>query len=99
MNLILTLQETKEFLKVDYEDEDTFIQSLIEASEQYLKNATGRDFDSNNQLAKLYCRVLINDWFRDRSLTITGNALNVSDKVKYTLQSILMQLSCGVQNG
>lgn len=98
--MILTLQETKEFLKVDYEDEDIFIQSLINASEQYLQNATGKTFDSSNELAKLYCRVLVNDWFRDRSLTITGNALNVSDKVKYTLQSIFMQLSnCGVQNG
>lgn len=98
--MILTLEEAKEFLKVDYEDEDRFIQSLIGASEEYLKNATGKEFNDNNQLAKLYCRVLINEWFRDRALTVTGNGANVSDKVRYTLQSILMQLKhCGDENG
>ncbi|HCL51417.1 MAG TPA: phage gp6-like head-tail connector protein, partial [Clostridiaceae bacterium] len=42
------LEEAKDFLKVDYGDEDIFIQDLINASEQYLKNATGKTFDSTN---------------------------------------------------
>lgn len=87
--MILTLEETKEFLKVDYEDEDIFIQDLINASEQYLKNATGREFNSDNQLAKLYCRVLVNEWFKDRGLMQDGKT---SDKVRFTLTSILRQL-------
>lgn len=87
--LILKLEETKEFLKVDYEDEDIFIEGLIQASQQYLKNATGKEFDSSHTLAKLYCRVLVNEWFSDRKLM---QDQKVSDKVRFTLQSILLQL-------
>lgn len=89
---ILTLKETKEFLKVDYEDEDILIESLIEASEIYLKNATGIEFDNTNPLAKLYCRVLIYEWFRDKNLM---KEEKVSNQVKFTLQSILLQLQYG----
>lgn len=95
--MILTLQETKEFLKVDYDDEDMFLQGLIQASEQYLKNATGKTFDSTNELAKLYCKVLVNEWFKDRCLM---QDQKTSDKVRFTLQSILAQLTYGVdENG
>jgi uncharacterized phage protein (predicted DNA packaging) len=95
--MILTLEEAKDFLKVDYDDEDIFIQDLINASEQYLKNATGKTFDSTNQLAKLYCSVLVNEWFKDRGLMQDAKT---SDKVRFTLASILRQLEyCEVNEG
>lgn len=96
--MILTLEEAKRFLKVDYDDEDEYIGELINASEQYLKNATGKEFDSNNSLAKLYCKVLINEWFKDRGLIQDSKT---SDKVRFTLQSILRQLEycTGDNNG
>lgn len=87
--MILTLAETKEFLKleIDFVNEDNFIQLLISASEAFLFNATGIKFDSTNSLAKLYCLVLISDWFDDR--TIIGKA---SDKIRFTIDSISTQL-------
>ncbi|HBJ2612665.1 TPA: phage gp6-like head-tail connector protein [Clostridium botulinum] len=90
--MILTLEETKEFLKVDYEEEDNSIQDLINASEQYLKNAVGREFDSNNYLAKLYCKVLVSDWYDNREYMENNK---MSNKVRYTIQSILTQLKYG----
>lgn len=97
MPLILTLEETKGFLKVDYEDEDIFIEGLIQASQQYLKNATGKEFDTTNELAKLYCMVLVNEWFKNRDFMQEKTSDKVSDKVRFTLQSILLQLKhCGV---
>lgn len=88
--MILTLDETKEFLKVDYTDEDIFIQDLITASELYLKNATGKTYDNTNPLAKLFCKVLISDWYDNRDFMQVSK---VTAKVRYTIQSILMQLS------
>lgn len=83
------LKETKAFLKVDFDDEDILIGSLISASELYLKNATGKDFDNTNPLAVLYCKVLVYEWYKDKSLMAESK---VSEKVKFTLQSILLQL-------
>lgn len=86
---IIDLEAVKEFLRVDYEEEDALIESLIIASEMYLKNATGKEFTSKNELAVLYCKVLIGDWYNNRELMANKN---VSEKVKFTLQSILLQL-------
>lgn len=86
---IMDLDDAKAFLKVDYNDEDLTIESLIMASEMYLKNATGKEFTNKNQLAVLYCKVLINEWFSNRELM---EGKDVSEKVRFTLQSILLQL-------
>lgn len=87
--MIVTLDEAKTWLKVDYSEEDSDIQFLVDSSEVYLKNATGKDFDNTNPLAKLYCRVLISDWYENRGLMVDNKT---SDKVRFTLQSIMMQL-------
>ncbi|WP_300924838.1 head-tail connector protein [uncultured Clostridium sp.] len=86
---IIELKDAKEFLKVDYDDEDSIIEDLIIAAEIYLKSATGKDFTNENKLAVLYCKVLINEWYNNRELIYKKSE---SDKVRFTLQSILLQL-------
>lgn len=88
---ILALEPTKQFVKVDFNDDDDLIISLIEASERKLYNATGVEFDSTNPLAVLYCKVLVKDWYENRELMVDEKT---SNKVRYTLQSILLQLKC-----
>ncbi len=88
--MILTLEETKAFLKVDYDDEDENIQSLIQGVELYLKNATGKEYSSSNPLAKLFCKVLVSDWYDNRGFMEDSK---MSSKVRYTINSILTQLT------
>lgn len=85
--MIVTLEETKQYLRVDDNESDALITSLIEAAEVYLQNATGNQFDSTNPLVKLFCWVLITDWFENREHT--GKA---SDKVRPIVDSMLAQL-------
>ena len=86
---IVTLEETKQYLRVDGDDEDALITSLITAAEEYLKNATGIQFDDTNSLAKLFCWVLVTDWYENREYTFTGK---VSEKVRPIIESMLTQL-------
>ncbi|AQS09680.1 phage gp6-like head-tail connector protein [Clostridium saccharobutylicum] len=86
---IITIQEAKDFLRMDDDSEDVLIESLITGAELYLYNATGKNFDSTNPLAKLYCRVLVTDWYENRGLM---QDKNVSEKVRFTLSSIMLQL-------
>lgn len=83
---ILTLEETKEWLRAD--DEDATLTMLMGAAETYLHNATEVEFDGSNQLAKLYCLVLCADWYENRDLI----GQQPSDKVRFTVQSIMAQL-------
>lgn len=84
---ILTLEETKKWLRVD-DDEDDIVVILIGAAETYLNNAVDAEFDDTNQLAKLYCLVLCADWYENRDLI----GQQPSDKVRFTIQSIMTQL-------
>lgn len=86
--MIVTLEETKQYLRVDGTDEDSLITALIDAAETYLHNATGNTFDETNSLAKLYCWVLITDWYENREHV--GKA---SDGVRPIVESMKAQLT------
>lgn len=87
--MIITLEEVKQYLRLetDYTEEDTLLNLLINAAEKQLTNATEMQFDNTNELAKLYCLVLISNWYENREYV--GK---VSEKIRFTIQSILTQL-------
>lgn len=84
--MIITLEEAKEFLKVDHTAEDVLIQNLITAAENYIYNATGKQFDATNELARLAVKLLVAHWYENRA--IVGDA----KKIEFSLDVILTQL-------
>lgn len=85
--MIVTLEEAKSWLKDVPEIDEPVVDMLIQAAEKALYNATGNVFDNTNELAKLYCLVLICDWYENREMNE-----KISEKVRFTIQSILTQL-------
>ncbi|AOY76679.1 head-tail connector protein [Clostridium formicaceticum] len=90
--MILDLQQTKNWLRVDGDEEDTVIETLIAAAELYLKNMTGIEFDSTNKLAKLLCMTLVSDWYENRALVTVAVGPKTSEKMRRTIESMLLQL-------
>ena len=88
MPQLVTIEEVKQYLRVDGTEEDAFLTSLIAAAQVYLYNATGNQFDETNHLAKLFCLVLITDWYENREHT--GRP---GDTVRPIVASILAQLA------
>jgi len=87
--MIIELEELKTFARIEYDEDDVLLlPTLILVAEEGLKNATGIVFTSDNSLAKLYCLVVAKDLYDNRELT----ADKVSEKVRFTIQSILIQL-------
>lgn len=86
--MIIELAETKEWLRVDGNDEDNILEIIIGAAEGYLNNATGHEFDNTNPQAKLFCWVLVTDWYENRELI----GSKPSEKVRFSIQSMLTQL-------
>ena len=41
---IITLKEVKEYARIDIDEDDLLLETLIVAAEEYLKNATGKDY-------------------------------------------------------
>lgn len=84
----MDLEEVKLWLRIDHDEEDGLIEMLIESAKNYFKNATGYELNGDPQ-AKLFCLVLITDWYENRDLV--GH--RVSEKVRFTIQSMLTQLT------
>ncbi|AJO22882.1 head-tail connector protein [Weizmannia coagulans] len=87
--MIIELNEAKDWLRVDTENDDARITSLMAAAEQYLTNATGKTFDSTNELARLFCLTLLTDWYDNTGLSGT----EPSQQMRPIIQSMLLQLT------
>lgn len=63
--MILTLEEAKNKLRVDFDDDDEMIQSLIDSIPEFLYNKTGSRLDTEpiNPLVKTLAGFLICSWY------------------------------------
>ena len=80
------LEEVKGFLRIDGSEEDVFLSSLILASKEYLKNATGLTVDETNDLHKLAVNLMVSHSYENRLPIGDGDAL------AFSLESIITQM-------
>lgn len=85
--MIVTLEDAKNWLKVETDEDDQLITMLIKAAEGYILNATGMEFDNTNEVAQTLCFLLIADWYEDRDLT-----RQPGQRVRYIVESMIAQL-------
>lgn len=88
----MTLAEAKAFLKVDFNDDDDFIELLIDVAEEYIIDAIGK-CDETVARVKLLMRIIVGELYEKRSMTFDID--NTNQKVQYTIRSIINQLSYG----
>lgn len=88
----MTLAEMKSYLKVDFDDDDTFITLLMDVAREYIVDAIG---ECNEEIARvqLLMRVIVAELYEKRSMTFDMNSTN--EKVQYVIRSIINQLSFG----
>ena len=82
------LQEVKEYLKIDNNEEDNLINTLISATEEYLKKSGVNQPEGESPLYKLAVKMLVAARYEKRN--IFSNSQNTFDTLA---QSIIIQLS------
>ena len=88
---MLTLEEAKRYIRVDFEDDDSDIESFIEAAEIYMDSMAGENYKSDPKaikLAILLQKKLVNDMYENRSTEVADNT-----KQDRIVTSILDKLS------
>lgn len=71
----MQLQEVKDFLRIDYEEDDILIQSLIDSCYSYIDNCTGENYKTNPKkrvLADLLVKRMVKDIYDNRSTLEEG---------------------------
>lgn len=89
----ITLDELKQALKIDYEDEDNYLQLCLDAAKAHLEDAIDnyeeKILDEKfNKKAKLVVIFTVQDMFDNRGMT-SGI---YTDKIKYIIQSLMAQM-------
>lgn len=77
----------KDFLKVDFADDDNYIKLLCDVAEQYVINAIGK-CDEENPLVKLLMLTVVSTLYENREYTVD----TANEKVQRTLRSMVLQL-------
>ena len=89
--MILTIEEARDILRIDGTDNDSIIYPLLISIPEYLKVATGKDWntDTVNPLAKTVAGFLLQLWFEG-----AGQDVNVSsDRLQRTIDTLLTSLT------
>ena len=84
----MDLEELKLFLRIDGEEEDSFIEGLQIAAEEYLTNA-GIKKDYTKELYKLSIKILIYHWYENSAVDTEGKILC---KIAFGIYTIIVHL-------
>ena len=100
---IITLEEVKGYARIDIDEDDQLLETLIASAEEYLRNATGKEYPEkdengskiNYELEKIYLQLLVAQWYEQRSPTGNGKgtyAGGVVEDFSFMAKSIMLQL-------
>ena len=85
--MIVTLEEAKAYLRVDFNDDDVLITSLISAADEYLKAAISETYDVKSERARTLALIVVGDLYDNRELSE-----KVSGNTRRLVQSFALQL-------
>jgi len=91
--VLVTINEVKQYLKLDYDEEDDLLKLLIENAEIYIEDAVcdiAKMDEKSKKKAKLLALVLVSDFYENRSMNVI-KSMSISEKVRYTVHSIILQ--------
>lgn len=83
----MDLEQIKQFLRVDFDDDDSYIILLIDVAKEYIIDAVGK-YDETSARYKLLLLNIVSTLYENREYTID----KTNEKVAYTLKSIILQL-------
>ena len=64
----LTKDEVKNYLHVDFDEDDNLITVLMSAADLYLKGAIGAAYDNTDERAKTLSLIIISDLYDNREM-------------------------------
>lgn len=76
----------KNYLRVDYEEDDALLLLIMDAAKEYINRALGY-FDESIARIKMMFLMLVSSMYENRSFVV-----NSTDKAVYIVQSMVLQL-------
>lgn len=84
----MEIEQVKDYLRVDFPDDDEIIRIMMAAAEGYIKAAVGR-YDHLDKRANMLYLAVIQDLYDNRVLAVTDQQ---KKRTAYMFSSIILQL-------
>lgn len=94
---MIDIDEVKSYLRVDYDEDDDYIESLIEVSEIYIESCVGSEYKTDEKamkLATLLQKKLIYDMYENKGTEISNNTKK--DRIVTTILDKLSSFGGGI---
>lgn len=89
----MVIEQVKEYLRVDFPDDDDLIRTMMAAAEGYIVSAVGK-YDDSDARANLLYMAIVQNLYDNRMLTVTEQQ---KKRLSYMFSSIILQLQ--LENG
>lgn len=91
----MELQELKQYLRVEYEEDDSLISSLALSAQSYIKNKTGKtkiklEAIETDDLFKTCVKMLVAHWYENRGNEVAGS---ITRKYSHAVDAIIDHIS------
>lgn len=84
----ITLEEAKNYLRVDFNEDDTFITNIIAVAKSYVLNYTGLTEEEANSIEELrVCELMLMCEMYDKREISTSNDINIAPIFKMLLDA------------
>lgn len=85
----MRLEDVKIYLRIDGDEEDALIQTMMQAGEEYIRSAVG-EYDDTDPTAQVLLAAIVQNMYDNRELMQSDQ--QQKKRIEYTFQSIILQL-------
>ena len=85
----MTIEQVKDYLRVDGDDDDSIIQTMMEAAKEYIVSAVG-EYDKEDKTAKILFCAIVQNMYDNRELMQSD--IQQKKAIEYTFKSMILQL-------
>ena len=85
----MKLENVKLYLRIDGDEEDALIQSMMQAGVEYIRSAVGK-YDDTDPTAQILLAAIVQNMYDNRELMQSEQQMK--KRIEYTFQSIILQL-------
>lgn len=96
MDELLTLEEVKQFLRIDFEDDDDYINSLITTTRVYIEQCVGtfwKDYTDGIAIFKILSKKLIFNLYENRDRDVIASEKSTIENKNSVYTNMITLLS------